>query len=63
MAINVPGLQSSQCPKEMVVLVHGIWVDGRIAINALENSSEIFDRVRMSLAHNNYTNPLVGFII
>jgi pimeloyl-ACP methyl ester carboxylesterase len=45
MAINVPGLQSSQCPKEMVVLVHGIWVDGRIGINALENSSEIFDRV------------------
>ena len=46
MAINVPGLQSSQCPKEMVVLVHGIWVDGRIGVNALENSSEIFDRAR-----------------
>ena len=61
MAINVPGLQSSQCPKEMVVLVHGIWVDGRIGINALEDSSEIFDRARMSLAHNHYTNPLVGF--
>ena len=32
MAMNVPGLQSSQCPKEMVVLVHGIWVGGRIYI-------------------------------
>jgi pimeloyl-ACP methyl ester carboxylesterase len=58
---NVPGLQVGQCPKEMVVLVHGIWVDGRIGVNALENSSEIFDRARMSLAHNHYTNPLVGF--
>jgi len=61
MAMNVPGLQSSQCPKELVVLVHGIWVDGRIGVNALEDSSEIFDRARMSLAHNHYTNPLVGF--
>jgi pimeloyl-ACP methyl ester carboxylesterase len=60
-ATNIPGLQSSQCPKEMVVLVHGIWVDGRIGVNALENSSEIFDRARMSLAHNHYTNPLIGF--
>ena len=61
MAIDVPGLQSSQCPKEMVVLVHGIWVDGKIGVNALENSLEIFDRARMSLAHNYYTSPLVGF--
>jgi pimeloyl-ACP methyl ester carboxylesterase len=61
MAMNVPGLQSSQCPKEMVVLVHGIWVDGTLGVNALEDSSEIFDRARMSLAHNHYTNPLVGF--
>ena len=64
MAMNVPGLQSSQCPKEMVVLVHGIWVGGRIyiyGVNAVEDSSEIFDRTRMSLAHNHYTNPLVGF--
>jgi pimeloyl-ACP methyl ester carboxylesterase len=61
MAMNVPGLQSSQCPKEMVVLVHGIWVDGTFGVNALEDSSEIFDRARMSLAHNHYTNPLVGF--
>jgi pimeloyl-ACP methyl ester carboxylesterase len=64
MAMNVPGLQSSQCPKEMVVLVHGIWVGGRIyiyGVNAVEDSSEIFDRARMSLAHNHYTNPLVGF--
>jgi pimeloyl-ACP methyl ester carboxylesterase len=63
-AMNVPGLQSSQCPKEMVVLVHGIWVGGRIyiyGVNAVEDSSEIFDRTRMSLAHNHYTNPLVGF--
>jgi pimeloyl-ACP methyl ester carboxylesterase len=60
-AMNVPGLQSSQCSKEMVVLVHGIWVDGMIGVNALEDSSEIFDRARMSLAHNHYTNPLVGF--
>lgn len=59
--MNVPGLQSSQCPKEMVVLVHGIWVDGTIGVNALEDSSEIFDRARMSLAHDHYTNPLVGF--
>jgi pimeloyl-ACP methyl ester carboxylesterase len=62
--MNVPGLQSSQCPKEMVVLVHGIWVGGRIyiyGVNAVEDSSEIFDRARMSLAHNHYTNPLVGF--
>ena len=58
---NVPGLQVGQCPKEMVVLIHGIWVDGRIGVNALEDSSEIFDRARMSLAHNHYTNPLVGF--
>jgi hypothetical protein len=61
MAINVPGLQVGQCPKEMVVFVHGIWVDGRIGVNALEDSSEIFDRARISLAHNHYTNPLVGF--
>jgi pimeloyl-ACP methyl ester carboxylesterase len=59
--MNVPGLQSSQCLKEMVVLVHGIWVDGTIGVNALEDSSEIFDRARMSLAHDHYTNPLVGF--
>jgi pimeloyl-ACP methyl ester carboxylesterase len=61
MAMNVPGLQSSQCPKEMVVLVHGIWVDGTFGVNAFEDSSEIFDRARMSLAHNHYTSPLVGF--
>jgi pimeloyl-ACP methyl ester carboxylesterase len=60
-AMNVPGLQSSQCPKEMVVLVHGIWVGEAVGANALEDSSEIFDRARMSLAHNHYTNPLVGF--
>lgn len=58
---NVPGLQVGQCPKELVVLVHGIWVDGRIGANALEDSSEIFDRARMSLAHNHYAYPLAGF--
>jgi pimeloyl-ACP methyl ester carboxylesterase len=58
---NIPGLQSGQCPKEMVILVHGVWVAGEFKINALEDSSEIFDRARMSLKHNSYTFPLVGF--
>jgi pimeloyl-ACP methyl ester carboxylesterase len=58
---NIPGLQSGQCPKELVVLVHGVWVDGRFQINALEDSKEIFERARMSLVHDSYTFPLVGF--
>ena len=58
---NISGLQSGQCPKEMVVMAHGVWVDGKFKINALEDSSEIFDRVNMSLKHNSYTFPLVGF--
>jgi pimeloyl-ACP methyl ester carboxylesterase len=58
---NIPGLQIGQCPKEVVIFVHGIWVDGTLGRNALGDSSEIFDRVRMSLTHNNYRYPLVGF--
>jgi pimeloyl-ACP methyl ester carboxylesterase len=45
----------------MVVFIHGVWVDGKFKVNALEDSSEIFDRVRMSLTHNGYSFPLAGF--
>ena len=25
-AMNIPGLETDQCPKELVVFVHGAWV-------------------------------------
>jgi pimeloyl-ACP methyl ester carboxylesterase len=60
-ATNVPGLQVGSCPKELVIFVHGIWVDGRFGVNALENFTEMLDRINMSLAHNDYRFPVVGF--
>jgi pimeloyl-ACP methyl ester carboxylesterase len=60
-ATNVPGLQTGSCPKELVIFVHGIWVDGRFGVNALENFTEMLDRLNMSLAHNVYRFPVVGF--
>jgi hypothetical protein len=60
-ATNIPGLQSEACPVELIIFVHGPWVDGKFRAILHENASEIFDRAKMSLAQNNYTYPLVGF--
>jgi hypothetical protein len=50
---NITDLFTS-CPKEIVIFVHG-W-------NATERQAmEQLDRVKMSLEHNGYTNPLVGY--
>jgi hypothetical protein len=57
-AIGVPGLSvGTSCPPEIAIYVHGIWVGE----DSLEVPSEIFDRARMSLEHNNYSIPLIGF--
>jgi pimeloyl-ACP methyl ester carboxylesterase len=41
-------------PKEVVIVVHG-WGIGE------EEAKERFDRVKMSLEHNNYSLPIIGF--
>ena len=45
------------CPPELVVYVHGVWV-GK---NSLESSNEIFDRLKVSLQENGYQLPLIGY--
>jgi hypothetical protein len=51
---NIPGLQSGVCPDEIAIIVHG-W-----GINQ-SKASERFVRANMSLEHNNYHNPVIGF--
>jgi pimeloyl-ACP methyl ester carboxylesterase len=58
-ATNVPGLEVGQCPPELVIFVHGSWVDG--SKTGFESASEIFNRTKISLEKNNYNNPLAGF--
>lgn len=45
------------CPPELVVYVHGVWV-GK---NSLETPNEIFDRLKLSLQENGYQFPLIGY--
>jgi hypothetical protein len=58
-ATNIPGLEVGQCPRELVVFVHGAWVDGNDT--AFESAAEILNRTKMSLEKNNFTYPLAGF--
>jgi hypothetical protein len=53
-ALNIPGLQIESFPSEVVIYIHGFWRD---EIDAEEE----FDRIQISLTHNNYKNPLIGF--
>lgn len=46
-----------ECPSEVVLYIHGVWVGG----NSLEKPSEVFDRLKLSLQSNNYTYPLIGY--
>jgi hypothetical protein len=55
---NIPGLQAgTNCPLEIAIYIHGIWV----GTNSLENPAEIFDRAKKSIAANNYNIELIGF--
>jgi hypothetical protein len=57
-SVNIPGLQAgTNCPSEIAIYIHGIWV----GTNSLENPGEIFDRVKKSIAANNYNIELIGF--
>ncbi|HEU5120304.1 MAG TPA: alpha/beta hydrolase [Candidatus Nitrosocosmicus sp.] len=47
----------SECPSEVVLYIHGVWVGE----NSLEKPSEVFDRLKLSLQINNYTYPLIGY--
>jgi pimeloyl-ACP methyl ester carboxylesterase len=60
-ATNIPELRlgAGECPRELVIFVHGAWVGGNKT--SFEEPSEIFNRTKMSLARNNYTYPLAGF--
>jgi hypothetical protein len=55
---NIPGLQAgTDCPPEIAIYIHGIWV----GTNSLENPAEIFDRAKKSIASNNYMIEFIGF--
>jgi pimeloyl-ACP methyl ester carboxylesterase len=58
-SMNIPGLDDGECPRELVIFVHGAWVGGNKT--AFENPSEILNRTKMSLEKNNYAYPLAGF--
>ncbi len=47
----------SECPPEVVLYTHGVWVGE----NSLEKPSEVFDRLKLSLQSNNHTYPLIGY--
>lgn len=51
---DVPGLDSGDCPDEIVIYVHGFQNDEDAAV-------ENFNAARESLAANGYTHPVVGF--
>ena len=51
---NIPGLQDGICPEEITIIVHG-WN------NTVSGVVERFDRANMSLGHNNYHDPVIGF--
>jgi len=51
---NIPGLSNETCPNEIAIVVHGWGLDKNMAI-------ERFDRAKMSLEHNNYSEPIIGF--
>ena len=51
--LNINELYNS-CPDEIAIIVHGWSVDKN-------NAKERFDRVKMSLEHNNYYIPIIGF--
>jgi Alpha/beta hydrolase of unknown function (DUF900) len=53
-ASNISGLQSGGCPNEIAIIVHG-W-----ALNE-NKANERFDRANMSLQHDNYHKPSIGF--
>lgn len=41
------------CPSEIAIYIHGFNKD--------QNDAEEFNRIQMSLKHNNYTIPIIGF--
>lgn len=51
---DIPGINKSPCPKEIVIYVHGFQNNER---DAIEN----FDTTKKSLEANGYTNPVIGF--
>ena len=61
-SLSVPGFPAGVCPPEIAIYVHGIWVGaGSLFDGSLEEPSEIFDRVAMSIAKNHYAIPVVGY--
>jgi hypothetical protein len=61
-SLSVPGFPAGVCPPEIAVYVHGVWVGaGSLFEGSLEEPSEIFNRVAMSIAKNHYTIPVVGY--
>lgn len=51
---DVPGLESGDCPEEILIYVHGFQNDEEAAI-------ENFNLARASLREEGYTHPVVGF--
>lgn len=47
----------NECPSEVVLYVHGVWVGE----NSLEKPNEVFDRLKLSLQSNAYEFPLIGY--
>jgi hypothetical protein len=60
--LNVPGLQSWNCPSEVAIYVHGVWVnEGHAMENAIERTMQyIKDRqnalMTISLAERRIVN-------
>lgn len=51
---SYPWNKTAACPPEVVIIIHGWGLDKK-------QSSERFDRVKMSLDHNTYSIPVIGF--
>ena len=49
--------EAMSCPPQMAIYIHGVWVGE----NSLENPNEVFDRLKLSLQHDGYQFPLVGY--
>ncbi|MGA9298371.1 MAG: hypothetical protein WBV72_13275, partial [Nitrososphaeraceae archaeon] len=61
-SLSIPGFPAGVCPPEIAIYVHGIWVGaGSLFEGSLEEPSEIFDRVAMSIAKSHYAIPVVGY--
>ena len=59
---GIPEFPVGVCPPELLIYVHGIWVGaGSFLDGSLEEPSEVFDRVKMSVARNDFPIPVVGY--